>query len=143
MNAIRKIMLGMTLSFLGIFAVKAQAPQAKVEIEGYCPVAYHVMHKAVKGNPDYASTYQGKTYYFVKGDAKKMFDQSPEKFVPAYDGYCATAMAMGKKVKSDPTIFTEYKGKTYLFSNKMAKEKFDNNKEMMVEKANKAFAKMQ
>ncbi len=114
----------------------------RVALHEYCPVAYKAMDKALKGKSEYSSTYEGKTYYFVNAKAKSMFDKMPEKFIPKYDGYCATAMSMGKKLESNPKLFTEYKGNTYLFSTKKAKVMFDKNPKMISEKADKQFKAM-
>ncbi len=125
------------------FSVNAQTTKHsanKVALDGYCPVAYQAMNKALKGNPKYSSTYEGKTYQFAAEKAKVMFDKDPAKYLPKYDGYCATAMSMGKKLKSNPKLFTFYKDHTYLFSNKKAKMMFDKNPAMFVEKADKKFA---
>jgi YHS domain-containing protein len=96
-----------------------------VALKGYCPVAYVAMEKAVKGKPEFASEHQGQTYHFLNADAKKMFDQAPEKFLPAYDGYCATAVTQGQKLASDPTLFKVVNGRTYLFSSKKAVAMFE------------------
>lgn len=112
----------------------------EVALNGYCPVAYQAMNKAAKGNPKFSSSYEGKTYDFADAKAKMMFDKDPAKFLPAYDGYCATAMSMGKKLKSNPKLFSVYKDHTYLFSNKKAKMMFDKNPVMFIEKADREFA---
>lgn len=106
----------------------------------YCPVAYAAMSKAVKGEMKFASTYKGKTYYMLSEEAKKMFDAEPTKYIPQYGGQCATAMAMGKKLESDPEIFSVYKAKTYLFSSKEAKAIFDKAPQVTITKADKQFA---
>ena len=95
-----------------------------VALDGYCPVAYAVMDKAVKGDSKFASEYQDETYYLANGKAKMMFDKSPESYVVAYDGWCATGVANGMKVESDPTVFVVRDGKTYLFSSEEAKAMF-------------------
>ena len=54
-----------------------------------------------------------------------MFD-APGKYVPAYEGFCATAVAQGMKLESDPKLFTVlHNGRAYLFSNTEAKAMFD------------------
>jgi len=143
-KTIKKSILAILFMFSFTAFINAQTTkeQAKVAIEGYCPVAYQAMHKAVKGKPEYSSDYNGNTYQFVNEKAKEMFVANPAKFLPKYDAWCATAMSMGMKKKSDPTLFTVYKGATYLFSSKMAKEKFDKSPEMFVKKADEAFAKL-
>ncbi len=123
-----------------INAQQAEKQKKEVALHQYCPVAYVAMNKAVKGNEKYSSVYKGETYYFANGKAKKMFDDEPDKYLPKYEGYCATGLAMGKKVESDPQIFSEYEGKTYLFSNKMAKEAFDKDPEMTIKKADENLA---
>ena len=61
------------------FTINAQTKsQAKgnIALNGYCPVAYHAMNEAVKGKTKYSSSYEGRTYYFAKENAKEMFEQS-------------------------------------------------------------------
>lgn len=99
---------------------------------GYCPVAYKAMNKAVKGDAKFSSMHDGHTYYFVNADAKKMYDSDAAGYTPAYDNYCATGVANGMKIVSDPKQFTVYKGKTYVFSSADAKMMFDDAKPMMV-----------
>ena len=86
-----------------------------IGIEGYCPVAYFAADKAVRGNPDYASTYNDVTYYSVSADAQKMFDAEPEKYIPAYGGWCAYGMSLKDKFPVDPTNFKIVDGKLLLF----------------------------
>jgi YHS domain-containing protein len=94
-------------------------------IGGYCPVAYAAAGKALKGDAKYALTHKGQRYLFVSADAMKMFQKEPGKFAIGYDGWCATAMAMGQKVASDPALFTVHGGVSYLFSSAEAKAMFD------------------
>lgn len=111
-------------------------------IGGYCPVAYVAAGKALKGDRRYSSDHQGRRYLFVSADAKKMFDDNPQKFTLAYDSWCATAMAHGKKVASDPKLFTVHNGVTYLFSTRDAKATFDGDKAGHVGKADANWKKM-
>ena len=107
---------------------------------GYCPVAYVAMNKAVKGDPKVSLDYEGNHYVFAKPMAKEMFEKHPEKYNVAYRGYCATAVSMGKKIKSDPTIFTVSDGVTYLFSSVEAKKMFDAQPTMLAGKADEQWA---
>ena len=95
-------------------------------IDGYCPVGYVAAGKALKGDPKFAVKADGETYWFVSKDAKKAFKKTPEKFDVAYDGWCATGIAMGKKIPVDPKMFSVVDGKIYLFSNAETKAMFDN-----------------
>ena len=120
----------------------AGAGEKHAEYGGHCPVAYAMMNKAVKGDPKVSSDFAGKHYVFANSDAKKMFDEDPMKFQVAYDGYCATAASMGKKVDADPAVFTTEGGVTYLFSSAKAKEMFDAKKADTIAAANEKWGQV-
>ena len=113
--------------------------QSKAEpaIGGYCPVAYIQANMAAKGDPKFTSvsSVDGQTYQLSNAMAKDMFDKMPEKFTPAYEGFCASAVAKGMKLKSDPKLFVVADGKTYLFSTDQAKKMFEMDKANMVKMA--------
>ena len=90
-------------------------PSSGIALEGYCPVAYFTVNKPVRGKPEHASTYNGVTYYFAAADAKKAFDRNPEKYIPAYGGWCAFGMAVEDKFPVDPTNFKVVNGQLMLF----------------------------
>ncbi len=84
-------------------------------IEGYCPVSYFTDHKAVLGNPGHTSTHNGVDYRFASLSAKQAFDQNPERYTPAYGGWCAFGMAIQDKFPVDPTNFKIVDGRLMLF----------------------------
>ncbi len=90
-------------------------PSSGVALEGYCPVAYFAVNKPVKGKAEYASTHNGVTYHLVSADAKKAFDADPEKYIPAFGGWCAFGMAVKDKFPVDPTNFKIVDGRLMLF----------------------------
>lgn len=131
-------------TFLGFcLSMTAFADGMKVNLGGYCPVAYVSAEKAIFGKPEFASEHQGRTYYFVAQGAKDTFDKDPSAFVKAiqYDAWCATGLAMGKKIASDPKIFTKLDGKVYFFSSQGAKEAFDKDSATLIKKADKEWSK--
>jgi len=107
----------------------------EAELNGYCPVAYIAMGEAIKGDPSISVEYGGHHYQLANAEAKKMFEADPSKYHVAYNGYCATAVSMGKKLDSDPTIFIVDDGVTYLFSSADAKKMFEANAEGTIAKA--------
>lgn len=90
-------------------------PSSGVALEGYCPVAYFAVNKPVRGKAEFASDHNGVTYYLVSADAKRAFDKNPEKYLPAYGGWCATGMALQDKFPVDPTNFKIVDGRLLLF----------------------------
>ena len=88
-----------------------------VAIEGYDPVSYF-NGKPLEGNPEIKWNYKSVTYQFASKSNLEKFKQSPDKYEPAYGGWCAYAMGdTGEKVKIDPETFTILDGRIYLFYN--------------------------
>ncbi|MBL0870950.1 MAG: YHS domain-containing protein [Phycisphaerales bacterium] len=88
-----------------------------VALAGYDAVQYIDGNKAVKGETSFTSAYKGVSYRFASKGTLEKFAADPEKYVPAYGGWCGTAMADGKKVEVDPKHFKVVGGKTVLFYN--------------------------
>lgn len=87
----------------------------KLALAGYDPVAYFTEGKAAKGKQSINTSHRGVTYHFSTEDNRRRFIESPAKYVPAYGGWCATAMAKGEKVEIDPTNFKITNGRLFLF----------------------------
>ncbi|MEO1049100.1 MAG: YHS domain-containing (seleno)protein [Bacteroidota bacterium] len=115
------------IAFLAL-AVSAQAQSDKtrgnnfnirhnVAIGGYDPVSYFD-GKPAKGSKTIAYAHHGVTYYFAKEANKNKFKADPQRYEPAYGGWCAYAMGVsGDKVKIDPGTYKITDGKLYLFYN--------------------------
>jgi len=90
----------------------------KIALGGYSPVSYIENGKAQKGIKKYKSTYKGVKYYFVNASQKKLFDNNPSIYEPAFGGWCAYGFAVeAGKFRADPTKFTVVNGKTLVFLN--------------------------
>ena len=106
--------------FAALFVIAATPVSAKdvthstPGISGYDPVAYFTESKPMKGSGYHVAEYQGVTYAFASKVHKEMFEDNPEKFVPAYGGYCAYGVAVGKKFVSDPEAWKVVDGTLYL-----------------------------
>lgn len=112
--------IGLAVMMLLPFVVQAKvAPNAeeKLGVHGYDPVAYIVKSEAREGIKDFEFNYQGVTYRFAGKESLSLFKAAPEKYLPAYGGWCAYAMAEGEKVDIDPKSFKVIEGKTHLFYN--------------------------
>ena len=98
-----------TLTFVG---------EDNVAMAGYDVVNYFTDHAAKKGSSDYAVKHDGATYYFASEEHKNMFSANPDKFLPAYGGYCAFAMGMkNATVPSNPDTYKIVDGKLFVFFN--------------------------
>ncbi len=84
-----------------------------VALSGFDPVSYF-SNKPQKGKIAY--NYEGIIYNFVSAENLTLFKISPQKYLPAYGGWCAYAMGLnGEKVKVDPENFKIIDGKNHLF----------------------------
>ena len=89
-------------------------------IEGFDPVAYFKLNRAVEGKKDLSIYHQGSTYYFSSQENKDLFKANPSAYEPQYGGWCAYAMGSeGEKVSVDPETFKIINNKLYLFYNKL------------------------
>jgi YHS domain-containing protein len=108
------------------FGVTAQEQQTRVKtynlddglaLDGYDPVSYF-SGRPLEGRKQNSHTYKGVIYYFASAANKASFVTDPEKYEPAYGGWCAYAMGeSGERVKVDPETFKIIGGKVYLFYN--------------------------
>jgi YHS domain-containing protein len=109
-------------SALPVFAqpnVKMYNLEGGIALEGYDPVGYFTLGKAVKGRKEFSYFYDGVTYYFASGLDRENFRLSPVQYMPQYGGWCAYAMGHdGTKVEVDPKTFKIMSGKLYLFYNR-------------------------
>lgn len=113
-----------------------------VAINGYDPVSYFTDGKAEMGNKMYSYKWMDAKWYFNNQDNMKMFKDNPEKYAPAFGGYCAYAVSKGKLVSCDPDAWTIHDGKLYLNHNKDVKKLFKNDLESDIKAANMKWSKM-
>jgi len=88
-----------------------------IALEGFDPVSYFD-GKPVEGESGLKTLHKGVIYQFSSQENLNKFKAAPDKYEPAYGGWCAYAMGQtGEKVKIDPETFTILDGKLYLFYN--------------------------
>jgi YHS domain-containing protein len=88
-----------------------------IALQGYDPVSYFD-GKPAEGQESVKYMYKGITYFFTGHVNLNKFKSNPDKYEPAYGGWCAYAMGeTGEKVKVDPETFKIIEGKLYLFYN--------------------------
>lgn len=89
-----------------------------VALGGFDPVAYFPEGggKPAKGFVKRDYKYGGVTYRFASDANRDRFIADPAKYIPAYNGWCAWAMAeLNAKVDVEPTAYEIYNGKLYVF----------------------------
>lgn len=114
-------------------------------IEGYDPVSYFD-GKPAEGKNNLTYSYKGVIYRFSNQGNLAKFKSTPEKYEPAYGGWCAYAMGEnGEKVKVDPETYKIVDGKLYLFYNFWANntlEKWNKNEPKLKEAGDRNWSKI-
>ena len=84
-------------------------------LQGYDPVAYVKIGKALKGRKQLDAAYGGGTFLFATDSDRAAFQRDPRRYLPAYGGWCAYAMADGDFVDVDPEAFKVVSGSAHVF----------------------------
>jgi len=85
-----------------------------IALNGFDPVAYFESGKPVRGRPDHASKIEGITYLFASRENQIAFEKAPDRFRPAYGGWCSYGVRVGKKYATDPAAWTIIDGRLFL-----------------------------
>ncbi len=96
---------------------KSIAPVFSTEkgaLRGYDPVAYFTDGQAVEGQPAISYVWNDATWHFASPEHRSMFQQNPEKYAPAYGGYCAYGWSQGYPAPVDPAAWSIVDSTLYL-----------------------------
>ena len=117
--------------------INTDASTPGVAMHGYDILSYFD-HKPAKGNPSISSIHQGVTYIFVSESHKQKFDANPEKYLPAYGGFCAVAASFDKVEELQQyDIYEVINGKLYFNKNKKAAAFWKKNPKKVIRKSNR------
>jgi YHS domain-containing protein len=85
-----------------------------VAIRGYDPVAYFRDGGPRPGKPEFAVRHGGATWRFASAEHKALFEADPQRYLPAYGGFCAYGTSRGYLVKIEPEAWSIVDGRLYL-----------------------------
>lgn len=131
--SIRTLFAALAFTFSSSTALAADEMPTPA-LSGYDAVAYQTEGEAVRGSGFHVSKYRGRTYLFKSKEHKALFDENPKKYIPAYNGWCAYGVAVGKKFHADPTVFAVIDGKTYLNLDKDIQKKWNEDRSGHIKK---------
>ena len=105
-----------------IFLLALAAPAAAqpvfqdngLAIRGFDPVAYHLLRVPTRGDARFTQHWRGAAWRFANAAHAAAFAADPERFAPAYGGFCAWAVAQGYTAPIDPTAWAIVDGRLYL-----------------------------
>ena len=126
------------ITLLGTQALRAAEPPVYAEdgiaIDGTDPVAYFTQGEPVAGDPAIFSEWNGARVLFSSAEHKAMFDADPEKYAPAYGGYCAYALSEGYIASTVPEAWTIHEGRLFLNYSKRVRSRWLEDKESRIER---------
>ena len=125
---VRPVIAALAVAMLAAI-VSAQSPAPRVNkdrrqvaIQGYDAVAYFTAGKPVKGAAQFTHPWQGATWQFSTAANRDLFASAPEKYAPAYGGFCAYAVSRNYTAGIDPASWTIVNGRLFLNYSRRAQE---------------------
>ena len=89
-------------------------PAPGLAVHGFDVVAYFTEGEPVQGDAQFAVVHKDATYRFASQANLEAFMANPDKFEPAYGGYCAYGVSVGAKFDGDPRYWKIVGGRLYL-----------------------------
>jgi hypothetical protein len=80
---------------------------------------------------------------FASAENRKTFEANPDKYVPAYVGFCAFGVSVGAKFDGDPRYWKIVDGQLYLNLNEDIQKTWLEDVPGNIEKANKAWKRIE
>jgi YHS domain-containing protein len=123
---------------MSTIAREANLTTTGTALDGYSPVSYHENGTPTKGTNEYQYDYEGATYYFTDAWQLETFKNNPDRYVPAFGGWCAWTMATtGNKTTPNYETWKIVNGTTCFYSNQEALNSWnDSNETELVTTAN-------
>jgi YHS domain-containing protein len=98
--------------------------ESNIAVEGYDPVSFFQENNPIKGSQTWSTEYRGAAWYFSSEENLNLFTNNPNKYAPAYGGYCAWAMNEGKLAPGKPKHWDIIEGRLYLNYSSSTRKKF-------------------
>ena len=131
------------LSFSAWAGFNTETDDNDVILAGHDAVAYHTMGKAVVGKAQFTATHDNAVYRFSSATNRDLFRANPQKYAPAYGGYCAYGMTFGKKFAIDGKAFEIVNGKLYVNKNLSVYETWKEDVPGNIKKADRQWPKVE
>jgi YHS domain-containing protein len=85
-----------------------------VAVRGTDVVAYVTEGRPVAGSARFTHAWRGATWRFASAANRDRFAADPERYAPAYGGFCAYAVSEGYTAPIDPAAWRIVDGRLYL-----------------------------
>ena len=89
----------------------------RLAVNGFDPVAYFTDGAPVPGNSALSHEIGSVVYRFASEENRRRFKADPQRFLPAFGGFCAYGVRAGRKLPADPTAWRIVDGRLFLLLN--------------------------
>ncbi len=118
-----RILLTTLILLLGATACAAEPPVQPIRvdtngaaIDGYSPVSYFTEGKPQQGDPAFAASFEGVTYWMASASEQALFEADPERYIPAHGGWCTLMMGgSGRRTPGHPESWAIVDDRLMLF----------------------------
>ena len=97
-------------------------PSERVMLKGADVVAYFTEGAYRQGVAEHQGTFEGVNFWFASAAHKTQFEQSPQRYLPQYGGYCANGIVYGIPWGGDADTWKITDGKLYIFGGQASKD---------------------
>lgn len=115
---------------------------APLGLHGVDAVALSTIGAVARGNAEFTVVHEDVAFYFASKASADQFAADPERYAPQYGGFCAYAVALGRKFDGDPRFADIVNGKLYLFVNAAVFEKYKKDSKKYLADAEKMWPKI-
>ena len=118
----RSILIICTIILLALnnesYAQEYAYKKGEEAVGGYDITSYFD-EELIKGTEKFQTLHEGVVYLFANESNLNNFKSNPEKYIPAYGGWCAMALCQGKLVQPNPKLYSIIDDKLHLFEVKV------------------------
>jgi len=100
-------------------------PSERLMLRGADVVAYFTEGAYRQGVAAHQTTFEGVNFWFASAGNKVLFDESPQRYLPQYGGYCASGIAYGIPWGGDADTWKITDGKLYIFGGLASQDGWD------------------
>ena len=95
-----------------------------VALRGNDVVSYFQAEQPLEGSEKYTAQWDNTTWHFSSEENRDLFEKNPDKYVPAFGGYCPVALSKNMAKVGFTKQYTVVDEKLYLNYNQEARDEF-------------------
>lgn len=107
-----------------------------VAVDGHDVVAYFTRGEPVEGSAEHSTEWNGAEWRFASAEHLERFRADPQRYAPAYGGFCAYAVAEGYTAAGDPAHWAIHDDRLYLNYNGEVQRQWEADRERYIAAAN-------